>query len=216
MLKWTSWRYILGGTLVIIGVLALLQVLGYLSTSGNVIGLVFAVLFAALGVSFLMLLGGGPQNWWAAIPGTILVFLGALILFSVFAPSFADHWGGPFFLFGISLAFLIVYFMAPQNWWAIIPGGVMLTLAVVAGIPTVGGDLSGGIFFLGMAATFFVLWLIPVQGRRMAWPWIPGVVLAAIGVLILLSSASLVVYVWPLILIAGGVALLARAALRRA
>ncbi len=215
-MKWSSWRYILGGALVLLGALTLLQVLGILPTSGNVIGVIFAVLFAALGVSFLMMLQGGRQNWWAAIPGTILLALGLLILFSIFIPNLANKWGGPFFLAGISLAFWLVYFMAPQNWWAIIPGGVMLTLAGVSAIPSEAGDVSGGVFFLGLAVTFFALWLVPVNGRRMSWPWIPGSVLAVMGVLILLSSAALINFVWPVVLIVAGLALLARAYLRRA
>ncbi len=214
-MKWSSWRYILGGALVLMGALTLLQVLGYIPTSGNVVGVIFGVLFLALGISFLTVFGAGRQNWWAAIPGTVLVFLGLLVLFGVFTPRLADRWGGPFFLAGISLAFWLVYFMAPQNWWAIIPGGVLLTLAAVAALPE-SGDFAGGLFFLGMALTFFVLWLIPVNGRRMTWPWIPGAVLAVMGLIVLFASTNLFNYVWPALLILAGLVLLVRAYWRRA
>ncbi len=215
-MKWSSWRYILGGALVLTGALTLLQVLGYFPTSGNVVGVLFAVLFGAIGISFLTLLRSGRQNWWAAIPGTILLALGLLILFGVFIPRLADRWGGPFFLAGISLAFWLVYIMTPQNWWAIIPGGVLLTLAAVAAIPGDAGDLGGALFFLGMALTFFALWLIPVNGRRMTWPWIPAVVLAVLGLVVLFANTSLFNFVWPVLLILGGLVLLARAYWRRA
>ncbi len=215
-MKWSYWRYILGGALVLLGVLTLLQVLNLFPTSGDVVGMVFAVLFGALGVSFLSFLVSDHKNWWAAIPGTILLSLGLLILLNIFAPNLGDRWGGPFFLAGMSLAFWLVYFLAPQNWWAIIPGGVMLTLAVVAGFPEADGNTGGGLFFLGLAFTFMLLWLVPVAGRRMTWPWIPAAVLAIMGVLLLLSQSSLINFAWPIVLILGGLGLLGRAYLRKA
>lgn len=215
-MKWSYWRYLLGGALVLMGVLALFQVLGYLPGQNVAVGLIFGVLFAAAGVAFLLNLGGGRENWWAVIPGVVLVSLGLLILFGALTPDLAARWGGSFFLGGISIAFWLVYFLTPQNWWALIPAGTLLTLAAVAGMSDMAGEALGGIFFLGLALTFGVVALVPANGKRMVWAWIPAGVLGLMGLLILLSSVALMNFFWPVALILGGLLLLILALRKRA
>jgi hypothetical protein len=214
-MKWANWRTIVGVGMVLLGILALLQVFGYLPTNGDFVGLIFGFLFAGAGAAFLTLLGRNRENWWAAIPGLVLLSLGALILSGIFFPAFASNFGGTLFMGGLSLAFLVVYFMNRENWWAIIPGGVLLTIAAITALDRVPALDTGGIFFLGLAATFAVLALIPVEGRRMSWPWIPAAVLAVMGILISVAAANLINYLWPVALILGGLLLLGRAILRR-
>lgn len=214
-MRWSNWRYFLGGGLLLMGVVALLQVLGILPTQGSFAGALFGVLFGAVGVAFLTMLSAGRQNWWAVIPGVVLLSLGLLILLGSFAPAVADVIGGALFLGGISLAFFLVYFLTPQNWWAIIPAGVLLTLAGVTLIPENLGIETGGIFFLGLALTFLALALIPVEGKRMSWPLIPGGMLFVMGVLLMLTNTNLINYVWPVILILAGLFLVIRPYIRR-
>jgi hypothetical protein len=214
-MRWTNWRYFVGGGLLLLGVVALLQVLGVFPTDGSFGALVFGVLFGAVGVAFLSILASGRQNWWAVIPGVVLVSLAVLILLGGFAPAVAEVIGGAIFLGGISLAFWLVFFMTPQNWWAIIPAGILLTLAAVTVIPENGGIETGGIFFLGMALTFLALAFIPVEGKRMSWPLIPGGILFVMGIMLLLTQTELINYVWPVALILVGLFLVLRPYLRR-
>ncbi len=200
-----NWRILVGVLLLVMGALALLQAIGILPDNGSLIGIIFGVLFAGGGAVFLYVLSRDSRNnWWAAIPGMVLLFLGLLVLFSSLNIAFMNEWGGPFFLFGISLAFWVVYFMRREFWWAIIPGGVMLTLAAVAGLGTIGidGVETGGVFFLGLAATFAVVALLPRE--RLTWAWIPAIILAIMGGLMTLSSTNLMSYALPVVLIGIG------------
>jgi hypothetical protein len=176
-MRWSNWRFFVGGGLLLLGIVALLQVLGLFPTDGTFGAIVFGILFAGVGIAFLSLLANGRQNWWAVIPGMVLLSLGVLILLGGFAPGLADVVGGAIFLGGISVAFWLVFFLIPQNWWAIIPAGVLMTLAAVTVIPDTASIETGGIFFLGLALTFLALALIPVEGKRMTWPLIPGGIL---------------------------------------
>ena len=83
---------------------------------------------------------------------------------------------------------------------------MLLTLAVVAGLDQrVPGLETGGIFFLGLAATFGLVYLHPGASGRIGWALIPAAILLALGVLTSLAAAeSLFGYVWPVVLIVIG------------
>src|SRR5689334_8317941 len=97
---------VLGLVLIGAGVLSLLQNLGVL---GPVAGLVWALAFAAAGAAFLATFAARPAHWWALIPGSTLLGLGALVGLQELAPALAASWGGPLFLGGIGLGFGAVY-----------------------------------------------------------------------------------------------------------
>jgi hypothetical protein len=214
-MRWSNWRFFVGGGLLLLGIIALLQVLGFFPTDGTFGAIVFGILFAGVGAAFLSLLANGRQNWWAVIPGMVLLSLGVLILLGGFAPGLADVVGGAIFLGGISVAFWLVFFLTPQNWWAIIPAGVLMTLAAVTVIPDTASIETGGIFFLGLALTFLALALIPVEGKRMTWPLIPGGILFVMGIMLLLTQTDLINFIWPVALILIGLFLVLRPYLRR-
>jgi hypothetical protein len=209
-----NWRILLGVGLLLLGVLSLLQSLNIL-VSGAFTALMFALLFASVGITFLAVLARGRQNWWAAIPGCVMLGLAFTILLGEFGSPALQRLGGPLFLASISAAFWVVYYLVPSNWWAIIPGGVLATLAVVAAVPNAADDFTGSLFFLGLAATFGLLWLLPVQGKRMTWPIYPAAALGIMAIVVLLSQSNLVGYIWPLILIGTGIILVFRALVRR-
>lgn len=208
------WRMVLGGFLLIIGIAALLQTLRIVNLNGGFWPVFLAALFVLAGLAFLAALFQTRANWWTAIPGVTLVSIGALIGLTELAPGFAPY-GGSLVLGGIGLSFWLVYLLTPQNWWAIIPGGAMLSLAVVAGVSNVSGVEPGGFLFLGLAVTFALLGILLTGGRRMTWPWIPAVVLLALGVLVSFSAAGFTNFVWPVILILSGVFFLTRSMFRK-
>jgi hypothetical protein len=99
-----------------------------------------------------------------------------------------------------------------ENWWAVIPGGVLLTLAIVAGLSeNLEGIETGGVFFLGLGLTFALLALLPTGDGKLTWALIPAVVLFLMGLLITAAAAEFINYVWPAALILGGLYLLYRA-----
>jgi len=207
----------IGVFLILAGVLVFLQNLGVLAAGAEaMVGALFGLLFAAGGIIFLLVFLGNRESWWALIPGFTLLGLGLLVLVGAFAPGLAGGWLGGVFLGMIGLSFLIVFLVKPDNWWAIIPGGTLLTLAVIATLAqTLGGLNSGGVFFLGMALTFGLVYLaIPAHEGR-SWALIPAGIMAIMGLGLLAAAVELVRFVWPLALLAAGCYLLLRA-LRRA
>ena len=200
MLKKFDFRIIWGGLLIFAGGLFLIQEIGLIP---NAWGLIWAALFGAMGVVFLLSYFSDRSQWWPLIPGFVLLSLGFLILFDTLFPG--NSWTGAVFLGGIGLAFWFIYLLNMDNWWAMIPGGVMMTLAVVAGIdPYVKGDLSGGIFMLGTGLTFVFVGLIPTPHGRMSWAFIPALVLLLIGIFLVIPTLSILKYVWPVLLIIVG------------
>jgi len=169
----------------------------------------FALAFMGGGLAFVARFVSDRRQWWAIFPAFGLFFVGFAIG--------AHHWfprfdlAGPVFLGGVGLAFLLVYLNnRHQSHWAIIPAGVLFTLACVASVYQITPRIDGGgIFFWGLAATFGALWaLAPV---RQAWNWalIVAAILFGFGWLIIGGTFFLKIGV-PLVIIALGAFMLLR------
>ena len=161
---------------------------------------------------FLYVFVANRDHWWAGMPGFTLLGLTAMIAWSQLAPESADAWGATFFLGGIALGFWAIYLGNRTHWWAIIPCGVMLTIGLLAGLSSVltGFVGTGGILLLGLGLTFGLLSLLPTSKGRMRWPLIPAAVLVVMGLLIMLAFSPLINFVWPAVMILGGLYLLFR------
>lgn len=202
---------LVGGTLLVVGgILFLLQNLGYFPGGDLFWGIVFGI----GAIAFLWIFMTDRAQWWALIPGCALLGLTVVLLLSVVAPSLEDL-GGALFLGLIGLSFWIIYLTHRQYWWAVIPGGVLVTLATVAGLDTVLKEapdaLSGGVFFAGLGLTFVLLGFLPTPQGQLRWAFIPGGILLVIGLLVALAAAALINYVWPAALIVVGLVLVWRA-----
>ncbi len=201
-------RAIGGILLIVVGVLLLLQNIGIFV---GVVALIWALIFAAGGLIFLYMFLTNRTQWWAIIPGFALLGLAALIALDEFFPRVGDILGGTLFLGGIGLAFWVIYFLKRESWWAVIPGGVMFTLALIAGLDSVFEGLeTGGVLFLGLGLTFGLLSFVPTPQGRMKWPLIPAAVLLVMGLLITAATTGLLNYLWPIALILAGLYLLFR------
>jgi multisubunit Na+/H+ antiporter MnhC subunit len=128
---------ILGGLLLLGGFFLLLVNFDIFGDLGPT---VWGLFFVVGGLVFVALYLGNRQHWWPIIPGLTLVGVGALVLLS--GAGLEGEWL-PSVLFGaIAAAFLVVYLSQPAvNWWAIIPGGVMASLALVL----ISGDAGGAV-----------------------------------------------------------------------
>jgi hypothetical protein len=200
-------RIVWGLLLIVGGLLFLLENLSILSISG----LFWAILFVLAGLAFLSTFYSDRAAWWAIIPGVVLLGLGVFIFLDQLAPGFSDVVGGAIFLGTISLAFWLVYLANRTNWWAIIPAGVMATLALVAGLSeTVPGMEVGGIFFIGMGLTFALLGVLPDHRVNLRWAFIPAGILLVFGILLTAAAVNWFNYVWPALMILGGLYLLLR------
>lgn len=208
-MKWIESRVIWGILLIMLGGLFLLQTLGIFE---GVVALVWALLFGGGGLFFLFLFFSRRDYWWALIPGFTLLGLAGLIALETLLPEAGGGLGGALFLSGIGLSFWTIYFVRREYWWAIIPGGTMFTLAVVAAVSTVvDGAATGGLFFLGLALTFGLLSMVQTPQGRMRWALIPAAVLGIMGLVVFAAATPLINYLWPAALILIGLFLLLRA-----
>ena len=252
---WKDWGWLFPA-----GVFGGLAVTVALATNNVDSAAVGSPLFFGLLIPFAAAyLSDRAKNWWALIPGAVMLFLamttlmvdtiggewiGSLFLFLIalsffvvymndrtrqwallvsyvmfvlsIAPAMASGRGdtaayyGSVFLFAIALPFFVVYFRSNENWWAIIPAGVMTTLAVIAGAAIAGwikdgtdGGFANAVLMGGLAVTFSVVWL----RHSMAWAKVVTIILAALAV----GSVFFVSYYevfWPVAIILAGAYLL--------
>jgi hypothetical protein len=203
-----NWRIPLGLALVVFGVLAFLQSFNIIAFNGSPWAGAMAVLFAFIGGVFLYALITDHNNWWAAIPGLTLIGLGILIGLALI-PGFSGTFGAFIFMGSIAASFWVIYAMKRDFWWAIIPGGTLTSVALLI-LLSDNGELGASVLFLGMAATFGVLGLIKVDGRRMSWPWYPAASLAVLAGIVAVSSGGVPAIVWAILIILVGLFLVAR------
>ncbi len=198
---------ILGVVLILAGLLFLLMNLGFLREVGS---LIIALLFAFGGLAFLFVFAANRDHWWALFPAFALLGISGVITISTVAPWLNGPWVGGLFLASLSAAFWLVYLTHPENWWAVIPGGVLLTLAAVAGWAPLLGAASGGLFFLGLSATFGLVYVLPTPQGRMQWAVWPAGACLVMGLLLSFMLSGLINFVFPAALIVAGLLILLR------
>jgi hypothetical protein len=208
-MKNNAWRVILGAVLVIFGAMALMQNFTNISFEGSLWGVFVALLFGAVGAGFLVtFVQNRTVNWWAIIPGMTLVGLALLVLLGMLNVK-PDKILPVVFMGSIGASFLIVYFNDHKKWWALIPGGVVSSIAVL--IPFAdSSSWPAVIFFGGIAATFGLVALTasPTEKPR-TWAWWPAGVLAVLAVIAASTSSPLEGIIWPVMLIGAGLVMVA-------
>jgi hypothetical protein len=207
-------RLAAGVLLVAVGVLVLLQNLDVIRSG---LSLLWSLLFLAGGAIFTYLYFKDRANWWAIIPGFTLLGLGVLILLSWAWPGIGDTLGTTLFLGAIGASFFVIYANHREHWWPIIPGGVLITVA----FSTLLEDLlrpafdTGSLVLIGIGVTFLLVYLLSPSEKRLTWALYPAGILAAIGVIIGISTSPLMTFVGPVVLLAIGVYMVYRAVTAR-
>ena len=213
MLRFLSSRILWGVVLVLGGIALLLQNLDIFKSAGS---LFWSVVFLLAGAAFFSVYIENHLHWWAFIPAFTLVGLGLSSLLDLVLPALRVDLGGALFLLGISIGFSAVFVVNRQHWWAVIPAGVLATLAVVSVVDSGNfGIDSGSIFFLGIGLTFGFLALLPGYESMLRWAFIPAGILILIGLLISVTSDSIVNLIIPALLILAGLAVVIRNFVRR-
>lgn len=184
------------------------------------------VAFILIGFGALLLLsqgelfGGGEQGFLL-----VTLFVGGTALLSAYAVGRKHAWvlplgfallglgsaallgelGGATFLGLLGAGFYALYRQDRRQWWALLPGGVLVSLALAAGAAVWLPELGGALFFLGLAATAFSLYRLPQRVFR--WTLLPTLAFLFLA----LASSAPVRGLWgvflPLLLTAGGLSL---------
>jgi hypothetical protein len=202
-----SARIIFGFLLIFGGIFFFLNNLG-LVTFGN---LIWAAVLGAAGIGFLAAFVLDRTIWWTIIPGLTLLGTGLTIGVSELFPEVGDWLGEVFILGGIGASFLIIYLIRRSNWWAIIPSGTLLTLAVVSVVEGIFTGLeTGGLFFIGLGLTFTVLYFVPTPDGRMNWAIFPAGGLILFGLVVSAAAFNIFNFIWPAAIIIAGLYLIYR------
>lgn len=195
-------RIVFGLVLIVGGVLFLFENLGIISGG---VGLLWSVLFIGAGITSLYVYAINRTNWWALIPGFTLIAIGTNVGLSLVAPALSNIFGGGIILGGIALSFWLVFLTNRGFWWAVIPAGVLTSIAVVSTldelIPNTDMD---GFFLVGLGLTFILLGVLPGYDTQLRWAFIPGGILTFIGVLTLPFMGQAFNILWPAALIIAG------------
>lgn len=127
-------------------------------------------------------------NWHVYLGGLLVLIGAASILDSIgIIPFGGVLWGALFGLGG--LAFILYLIQNRAAWWAIIPGAVLLGLSAIilisALFPNFEGEIGGAILFFSISVAF---WIVYIMNNKSWWAIIPGGVLAALGITVLISG----------------------------
>ena len=200
-------RIIIGALLIGAGILFMLQTLNLISGAWSILWI--CAFLVGSGIFFYVYLSNRSQ-WWALIPAMTLLGLAGTVAVESYLPQL-DNLAGALFLGGIGLGFWIIYFSNREFWWAIIPGGVLLTLGVVSAADDVlTGDSGGGVFFIGISLTFVLVALLAKPRENFWWAYIPAGVLFVLGIFLIGPLQSVFNLIWPVALILVGGLLLFR------
>lgn len=194
---------IIGGALILFGILFLLNNFNVVSISVNS---VVAGIFALAGLVFLIVFFLDREQWWALIPGFVLMGVAATILVGDYVSLRGVDIGGAVMLIFIALPFGIIYILKRDYWWALFPAGVLFSIGVMTLIPEKLGDLSVAVMFFGWAGTFLLVYYLAKQ----KWAIWPTIGLLAMAVAFLAGSFNLFGYIWPIVIIGAGAYLIYR------
>jgi hypothetical protein len=174
-MKGYLWRIVAGLLLIVGGALLLLSQLGLIALRGSAVGSLILIGGAAF---FLTLWLSDTSQWWPTIPGGVMLAWGVSALLT--AVGFPD-WFTPLIGFaGSALPFVYIFFTdRAENWWALIPGGILALMGVAVTLgELVGGDWVATFVLWGIALAFV---LVFAADRRNWWALIPAGVMTIIG-----------------------------------
>lgn len=124
----TFWSTVLSIMLILLGFLLLLDTLNIL---GDVTELFLSAMFglgAFVSIGFYM---QNRRNWWALIPGGLLLGLSGFFLIDAFPSLSRNVDEVSFMMFAFALAFWIIFVTERRQRWAIIPAGLFTFVALL-------------------------------------------------------------------------------------
>jgi hypothetical protein len=128
------------------------------------------------------------RNWWALIPGGVMLFLA---LTTLLVDSAGGEWVGALLLFMIAISFLLVYLNNQTRLWALIVAYATAVLGIAPLMSMGGRDAAyyGPIFLFAIALPFFIVYFRSAQNW---WAIIPAGALTTISILAALAIAGLI------------------------
>jgi len=165
------------------GLLVLAEQMGYTSMFSPQVWMIVFAGISLLGIVSYAL--SGWKQWGWLFPAGVFGGL-AVIIALVEANVSSAAVGSPLF-FGLLIPFAAAYLMdRARNWWALIPGGVMLFLALTTLlVDTAGGEWVGAMFLLLIGLTFLFVYL---NNRARIWALIVAYVFGVLSIAPMLAA----------------------------
>lgn len=190
------------GWLFPVGIFGGLALAGAMAVSGNNKPTAGTPLFVGLLIPFAAAYAiDRVRNWWALIPGGIILFLALTTLVVTFAEG---EWVGALFLFMVAVSFLAVYLSDRSRKWALLVGYIaaILGIAPLMSTPGTNARYYGAVFLCAIALPFYVF------NFRYAGHWwaiIPAGSLTTIALIAALAISGLFnssgsAYAYPILL----------------
>lgn len=187
-----------GMLLIIGGVLALAQQMGYVDQFSPHVAMYS---FAAISLAALVIYAlRGWKEWGWLFP--VGVFGGLALTVALVTNNVSSAAVGSPLFFGLLIPFVAAYLAdRSRNWWALIPGGVMLFLALVTLlVDSAGGEWVGAMFLVLIGLTFLFVYL---NNRTRIWALIVAYVFGVISIAPMLAAGrELAAYFGPVFLFA--------------
>jgi hypothetical protein len=126
------------------------------------------------------------RNWWALIPGGVMLFLA---LTTLLVDSAGGEWVGALFLFMIALSFFVVYLNNPTRTWALLVAYILAVLGIAPLMSTGGRDAAyyGPIFLFAVALPFFIVYF---RSPENWWAIIPAGSVTVIAIIAALAISG--------------------------
>lgn len=201
--------------LLLAGVFLLLDNLEVLGPWG---ALAWALIYALAGLGFLVWFFTGTQHWWRAIPAFTLLGIGAGLLLA-WRNVDLGGWAPSLILFGMALGFWAILIVRKEHWWALVPAGVLTTVAVLFGL---WGQLAPegrlAVLLVGIGLMFLLLYVIRYDEHDARWAAVPAGALLLLGIVTLVDALPLPTVVenwWPILMVVGGALLVILGLARR-
>lgn len=137
-----------------------------------------ATLFIGLAIPFAAAyLTDRSRNWWALIPGGLMLFLVFVVLL---ADSARGEWVGALFLLMIALAFFIVWMQERTRTWALLVAYIItvIGLAPIMALTSGSAPYYGAVFLLAAGLPFLYVYF---RNPSAWWPLIPACSLISVA-----------------------------------
>ena len=185
MSGWTQWGWLFPA-----GIFGGLAITITLATNNLNTAAVASPLFVGLLIPFgAAYLTDRTRNWWALIPGGVMLFLTLVTLLVDYTSG--DEWVGALLLFMVAISFFVVYLNNRTRWWALLVAYITGVLGI-APLMSLGGrdaEYFGSIFLFAVAVPFFVVYFRSAENW---WAIIPAGAVSVVAVIVTLAIAGLI------------------------